>query len=300
MAGSHSGPRRCTGESRPERRSSEKRTGQCRSNGELRAPACVEGVCSYRTGTDGADSTVSAALVRCPVRIRRTSDRRPFRIMGVGFAGVGFGGCLMWRNSIRRSRVVRTGRKQTWRAKTPVRSGDNTYRRPETVHRIQGDGVTGTADRGPEQVHGSSPSEHARGIRIRRSGPEHVPSRSPPVRDGEQTRQRKTAYDIARPETDEPTEETGELVNLIVEEHGYGIHMNIPRARKISIRIRRPAPASIFTPPSSEGPRHAGRTPRCGRVSGPSVRIKDERLREVIPEPVDDTADVIGVNVSCC
>ena len=42
---------------------------------------------------------------------------------------------------------------------------------------------------------------------------------------GEHTRNRQELYDIARPEIERLAEETGELANLLVEEHGYGVYL---------------------------------------------------------------------------
>ena len=42
---------------------------------------------------------------------------------------------------------------------------------------------------------------------------------------GEHTRNRRRLYDVARPEVERLAEETGELANLLVEEHGYGVYL---------------------------------------------------------------------------
>lgn len=179
---------------------------------------------------------------------------------------------------------------------------------------------------------------------------------------GEYTRSQTDVYKVAKPEIDELAEETGEMANLMIEEHGRGVYLYIARGEKAvkldtKIGTRQYLHTSALgkailanmsdedfefvldeyglpaeTPNTvtdrsvleeeldeirergvafdgeerAEGIRcvAAPITDQTGSligavsVSGPSSRLKGDWFRDRIAEMVQDTATVIGINVT--
>lgn len=179
---------------------------------------------------------------------------------------------------------------------------------------------------------------------------------------GEHTRNRMKIYDVARPEVKELAEQTGELANLLVEEHGLGVYLcrargdqavrvdtyagmrvhlhctglgkamlaHVTEEKLATILDRRGlAPRTEATITDEDelreelavirergyavdyGERLSGL--RCVAapvtddsnhavgavsISGPSSRMKGDRLNETIPELVMSAANVIELNMS--
>jgi DNA-binding IclR family transcriptional regulator len=179
---------------------------------------------------------------------------------------------------------------------------------------------------------------------------------------GEQSRRQTDVFDIAKEEIDSLAEQTGELANLMIEEHGRGVyvyiasgeeaihldtrvgtrqylhtsalgksilaHMEDEKFREVIDRhgLSAQTPNTVTDEANLESELEEIRergvafdgeeraegircvaapiTHKSGgligavSVSGPSTRMKKERFREEIPEIVQDTATVIGINVS--
>jgi DNA-binding IclR family transcriptional regulator len=179
---------------------------------------------------------------------------------------------------------------------------------------------------------------------------------------GEFTRRQREIYEVARSEINELAADTGEVANLMVEEHGQGIYIYIARGEHavkldtvvgtcrylhtsaLGKAILAYLPDERFeeiidqhglpaeTPQTvtdyevlidkleqirergvafdgeerAEGIRcvAAPVTDKEGEligavsVSGPVTRLKEERFKETLPEKVQDTATVIGINTS--
>lgn len=179
---------------------------------------------------------------------------------------------------------------------------------------------------------------------------------------GEHTRQKSRLLRVAKSDVDNLAEETGEIANLMIEEHGKGVYlyistgeravnldtdvgtrqylhtcalgksilaeMNNERFDRIIEAVGLPAetPNTVTDRDTlkrelaeirqrgvafdgeerAEGIRcvaapitdNGGRLLGSVSVSGPSPRIKGDRFRSEIPEIVNDTATVIGINAS--
>lgn len=179
---------------------------------------------------------------------------------------------------------------------------------------------------------------------------------------GEYTRHQTRLLDIARPEIDALAEQTGEIANLMIEEHGRGVYLYISRGEKAvnldtkvgtrqylhtsalgkailanledeqfeSVINRHGLPAETPNTVTNEEALHEEldeirergfafdgeeraegircvATPITNNndtllgsvsVSGPSTRMKGSWFREEIPEQVQNTATVIGINAS--
>ena len=249
------------------------------------------------------------------------------------------------------------------KAKNPVGATEKTLRILEALRQLNGAGVTRIANyldisKGTIHNHLSTLVEHEYVVK---QGPKyHLGMRFFEL--GEFTRRQTEIYEVAKPEIDTLASETGELANLMIEEHGQGIYIYIARgeqAIKLDTRVgtrqylhtsalgkailanmpeerfeeiieRRGLPAetpNTVTDKSelvaeldeirgrgvafdgeerAEGIRcvaapvtnNEGALIGAVSVSAPSTRLKAERFREVIPEKVQDTATVIGLNAS--
>jgi DNA-binding IclR family transcriptional regulator len=179
---------------------------------------------------------------------------------------------------------------------------------------------------------------------------------------GEYARQQRPLLEVARPEIDTLAEKTGEIANLMIEEHGRGIYLYISRGNKAvnldtyvgtrqflhTSAVGKAILANMTEDKLEEVIEHHGlpaETPntvtneealqdeleeirergvafdgeeraegiRCVAapisdkngnllagvsVTGPSPRMKGSRFREEIPDMVQNTATVIGLNAS--
>lgn len=179
---------------------------------------------------------------------------------------------------------------------------------------------------------------------------------------GEHARQQTGVFDIAKSEVDDLANRTGEIANLMVEEHGKGVYVYIAAGDQavnldtdegtrqylhtsaLGKAILATMPPERFEsvierhglPPQTEntvtdratleaeldeirdrgvafdGQERAegircvaapitdnrGELIGAVSVSGPSTRMRDDRFHNEIPEVVQDTATVIGINVS--
>jgi len=179
---------------------------------------------------------------------------------------------------------------------------------------------------------------------------------------GEHARRQTGVFEIARSEVDSLADRSGEIANLMVEEHGKGVYVhiaagdqavnldtdegtrqylhtsalgkailaNMPPERFESVIERHGLPVQTSNTVTdretleaeleeirdrgvafdgeerAEGIRcvaapitdNRGELIGAVSVSGPSTRMRDERFRKEIPEMVQDTATVIGINVS--
>jgi len=249
------------------------------------------------------------------------------------------------------------------RAKNPIRTSEKTLAILEALKEHRGAGVTELADalgftKGTVHHHLSTLAEH--GYVAKRGGEYHLGMRLFEM--GKFTRQQRDVYEVAQPEIDKLAEETGELANLMVEEHGYGYYLYIARGNQ-AIRLDTEIGTRQYLHASALGKAILAHVPeerveeildrhglvqmtentvtdrdefwdildeiaergvafdgeeraegiRCVAapitdktesligavsVSGPANRLKGERFRQKIPELVEETATVIGINVS--
>lgn len=248
-------------------------------------------------------------------------------------------------------------------AKNTVRSSEKTLRILETIHELQGAGVTEIAER----LDMSKATAHHHLSTLEEN--EYVVKDGSTYRAGlkllemgEHARRQTGVFDIAKSEIDDLAEQTGELANLMMEEHGRGVYVYIasgeeavhldtkvgtrqylhtsalgksilahmPPAKFEQVIDRHGLPAQTSNTVTdkatlqseldeirdrgvafdgeerAEGIRcvaapitdNRGSLIGAVSVSGPSTRLKGDRFREVIPEMVQDTATVIGINVS--
>jgi DNA-binding IclR family transcriptional regulator len=249
------------------------------------------------------------------------------------------------------------------KSKNTVRSSEKTLRILEAIHELEGGGVTEIADhlgmsKATAHHHLSTLEDNEYIVKdgsTYRSGLRLLEM-------GEQSRRQTGVFDIAKGEIDGLADKTGELANLMIEEHGRGVYVYIaageeavhldtkvgtrqylhtsalgksilahmPRERFEEVIDRHGLPTQ--TPNTvtdkntlegeleeirsrgvafdgeerAEGIRcvaapitdNAGGLIGAVSVSGPSTRMKGDRFRKEIPEMVQDTATVIGINVS--
>jgi DNA-binding IclR family transcriptional regulator len=126
-------------------------------------------------------------------------------------------------------------------SKNTVRSSAKTLRILEAVHELGGVGVTELAkylDMSKATVHHhlstleeneyvvNDGSTYRTGLKL--------------LEMGERARRQSGLFEIAKPDVDELAEETGELANLMVEEHGRGVYVHIAsgeRAIRLDTRV---------------------------------------------------------------
>lgn len=122
---------------------------------------------------------------------------------------------------------------RTKKAKNPVGATDKTLRILEELKRRDGAGITELAEaldmsKGTVHNHLSTLQEHeyvvkeASGYRL---GLRFLEM-------GEYTRQQTKLLEVAKSEIDELAEETGEIANLMIEEHGRGIYLYISKGEQ--------------------------------------------------------------------
>lgn len=108
----------------------------------------------------------------------------------------------------------------------PVKSVDTSAKIVEGLRRLDGAGVTELADEldiAKSTVHDHLETLVTLGFVVKRDGGYHIGLRYLDI--GGWARQRMPLYDIARPEIAELASQTGELANLVVEEHGNVVYL---------------------------------------------------------------------------
>lgn len=247
--------------------------------------------------------------------------------------------------------------------KNTVRSSEKTLKIMEAIQELQGTGVTELADRldmSKATVHHHLSTLEENEYVVKEGSTYRAGLRL--LEMGERARQQTGVFDIAKSEIDELAEQTGELANLMIEEHGRGVYVYIAAGEQ-AVHLDTRVGTRQYLHTSALGKsilanmapdkfeqvidRHGlpAQTPntvtdkenlqseldeirdrgiafdgeeraegiRCVAapitdnsdeligavsVSGPSTRMKGDRFREKIPEMVQDTATVIGINIS--
>ena len=113
------------------------------------------------------------------------------------------------------------------KAKNPVKAVETTIRILDALHALGGAGVTAVAERtgttkGTAHNHLTTLEEHGY---VAREGDEFVLGLRF-FESGIYVRDRKPIYEVGVPEVETLADETGEIANLLVEEHGYGIYLH--------------------------------------------------------------------------
>lgn len=111
-------------------------------------------------------------------------------------------------------------------AKNPVKSVVTTFEILQTLRRLDGAGVTEVADRldlPKSSVHNYLSTLKQEEYVTKEGSEYYVGLRFLDL--GRYARQRNDLYETARPELKTLADETGELVNLLVEEHGRGVYV---------------------------------------------------------------------------
>jgi DNA-binding IclR family transcriptional regulator len=111
-------------------------------------------------------------------------------------------------------------------AKNPIKSTKTTFRIIEAIRDLDGAGVTELADHldlPKSSIHNYLSTLEEIEYLTKRDGTYHVGIRFLEL--GAYARSKHNLYRIAQPEIDRLAEETGELVNLMVEEHGRGTYI---------------------------------------------------------------------------
>lgn len=113
------------------------------------------------------------------------------------------------------------------RAKNPVKTTLTTLDVVETLKKRDGARVTDLAselDLPKSSVHNYLSTLHQRGYIVKEDNEYHVSLRFLDL--GTKARDNRRIYEIAKPNVRELAEETGELANLLVEEHGQGVYID--------------------------------------------------------------------------
>lgn len=111
-------------------------------------------------------------------------------------------------------------------ARNPIKSTQTTFRILEALMELDGAGVTAVADHldlPKSNVHNYLSTLEEEEYVVKRGTTFHVGIRFLEL--GAYARNRRDLYEIARPELDKIADEEGELVNLLVEEHGRGTYI---------------------------------------------------------------------------
>lgn len=111
-------------------------------------------------------------------------------------------------------------------ASNPVKSVVTTFDILQTLRRLDGAGVTELADEldlPKSSVHNYLSTLEQEEYVVKEEAEYYVGLRFLDL--GRYARQRNDLYETARPELEAVAEETGELVNLLVEEHGQGVYV---------------------------------------------------------------------------
>lgn len=248
-------------------------------------------------------------------------------------------------------------------AKHPVGASEKTIRILEALKQFDGAGVTDLAtelDCSKGTIHNHLSTLEENELVVKDGSKYRLSLRFLTL--GEYARQQTPLLEIARPEIDALAEDTGEIANLLIEEHGRGIYLYISRGDKAvnldthvgtrqylhtsavgktilanmtdqrfeEVIERHGLPAETPNTVTDEKKLHAeleeirdrgvafdgeerAKGIRCVAapitdkhdnllasvsVTGPSTRMKEDRFRDKIPEKVQNTATVIGLNAT--
>jgi DNA-binding IclR family transcriptional regulator len=113
------------------------------------------------------------------------------------------------------------------RAKNPVRATKTVFEIVQTLQELDGAGITELAtelDKSKGSVHNHLSTLYELGYVTKEGSTYSVGIRF--LEHGIYARQRQPLYEGGKPEVDALAEETGEMVNLLVEEHGKGIYLH--------------------------------------------------------------------------
>ena len=113
---------------------------------------------------------------------------------------------------------------------TPVKSVETTIEIIETIENLDGAGVSEIARSlgiAKSTVHDHLQTLAAHELVVRRDDTYHVGLRF--LDHGGHARSRNKVYSIAKPEVARLAEQTGEMANLVVEEHGLGVYIDVAR-----------------------------------------------------------------------
>lgn len=112
-------------------------------------------------------------------------------------------------------------------AKNPVKATRTAFQIIEALQELDGARVTELAthlNKSKGSIHNHLSTLYELGYVTKRDNKYYVGLRF--LEPGIYARQRQPLYEIAKPEIETVAEETGELVNLLVEEHGLGIYLH--------------------------------------------------------------------------
>lgn len=118
-------------------------------------------------------------------------------------------------------------------AKNPIQSTENTFEIIEALQELDGAGVSELAshvDLPRSTVHNYLSTLEQEEYVVNEDGRYRVGIRFLEL--GAHARNRRKIYEIAKPEVESLAEETGELANLLVEEHGRGTYLQRERGEK--------------------------------------------------------------------
>lgn len=111
-------------------------------------------------------------------------------------------------------------------ARNPVQAAQTTIRIVEALHEHEGVGVTELADEleyPKSSIHNYLSTLHQEGYVVKEDDEYHVSLQFLDI--GSFARHRRQIYEIAKPEVTQLARDTGELANLLVEEHGEGVYI---------------------------------------------------------------------------
>lgn len=113
---------------------------------------------------------------------------------------------------------------------TPVKSVETAIRLVEALDELEGAGVTELANEveiAKSTVHDHLQTLEAKGFVVKVDREYHVGLRF--LDHGGRARMRRKVYRIGKPELRKLADNTGELANLVVEEHGLGVYIDVAR-----------------------------------------------------------------------
>lgn len=117
--------------------------------------------------------------------------------------------------------------------KNPVGATEKSVRVLESLQELDGAGVTELADHlgvAKGTVHNHLSTLESQEFVVKEGNEYHLGMRLFEL--GQYTRRRQRIYSVARPEIDDLAAESGELANLMVEEHGMGTYLYIARGAR--------------------------------------------------------------------
>ena len=101
-------------------------------------------------------------------------------------------------------------------------------------------------------------------------------------------------HQVAKPELEVLAEETGDLVNLLVEEYGKGIYLHREQGVAFDDEERLPGLRCVaHAVTDNDGKVHGAIS-----VSGPSSRMQGDRYEEDIPQKLEEATNIVSLNMS--